>query len=96
MIAEIASEMININDKITKIDLNRAMSTYFKAKKDILLIHNTNSFGAYKLQNEKRVDGKRQRVTLYFLQVMLRPSQFHQIPLPLSIPQGNLLKSQSC
>ena len=59
VIAEIASEMININNKISKIDLNRAVSTFFKIKLDILLLDNTNSYGVYKVQNEKRVYGIR-------------------------------------
>lgn len=66
VIAEIASDMVKLDEKLTRIELNSAVSKYFKKKVDLLHLHNSNNYGIYKLRNEKRINGKRQRVTYYF------------------------------
>ena len=66
VIADIASDMVKLDIKITTVELNRAVSRYFKNKADLMHLHHSNNYGIYKLQNEKRIDGKRKRVTCYF------------------------------
>ena len=64
-IVELANDILKLDDnnKLSKIEFNRAVAQYFKNKANLLLLHNSNSYGIYKLQNEKRINGKRERVT---------------------------------
>jgi len=66
VIVDVINESQNIDNKISKVELNRAVSNYYKNKADILLLHTSNKCGVYKLQNERRINGKRGRVTCYF------------------------------
>ena len=78
-IIELVNEILKLDDnnKLTKIEVNRAVAQYFKNKADLLLLHNSNSYGVYKHQNEKRVNGKRERVTYYYF-----TRETNEIPVP--------------
>ena len=66
VITDVVNKSQNRDNNITKVELNGAVSNYYKNKADILLLHISNNYGVYKLQNERRINGKRGRVTCYF------------------------------
>ena len=76
---EVVNDILKLDDnnKLTKIEFNRAVGNYFKDKADLLLLHNSNSYGVYKHQNEKRVNGKRERVSYYYF-----TREANKIPVP--------------
>ena len=43
VIAEIASDMLKLEEKLTRIELNRVVFNYLKNKIDLLLLHNSNN-----------------------------------------------------
>ena len=67
VITDVVNKSQNRDNNITKVELNGAVSNYYKNKADILLLHISNNYGVYKLQNERRINGKGGRVMCYFL-----------------------------
>ena len=57
VLADIISSLLKLDEKITKQQLNRAISNYYKNKIDMQTLHVINSHGVYKLRNEKRCNG---------------------------------------
>ena len=68
LLVEIINESIHLSaiDKITTLELNRAVSTFYRNKIDILVLHVCNSHGVYKSSNEHRINDKRKRSTSYY------------------------------
>ena len=68
VLVDIINESVNLADinKVTTAELNRAVTTYYKHKCDILVLHVANAHCAYKTSNQCRIDGKRKRTNCYY------------------------------
>ena len=64
LLVEIINDMMDIS--ITKAELNKAITTYYRNKCDILLLHITNCDDVYKSCSERRINGRRERLTSYY------------------------------
>ena len=64
LLVDIINNMMNIS--ITKSELNRSVTNYYRHKCDILLLHVANCNSVYISSSERRQNGKRDRINSYY------------------------------